>query len=82
MRDPTLPCSLRHIIAQLGYKHVAQSAAFTQQRVLQSLEGDWCQGKFPLYNFEADSKGRCVKKPIFAKATVYIPEPYELQAIP
>ena len=82
MRDPTLSCSLRHIIAQLGYKNTAPSATFTQQRVLRSLEVDWCQSKFPLYDFEADSRGRCVQKPISAIAKVFTPEPFELQAIP
>ena len=80
--NPKVPCSLRHFIVQMGYKTMEESAEFTCKRLQQTLEIDWCKAKSPLYDFEEARNGKCVMKPVYPRATVFVPESYQLQAIP
>ena len=82
MKHVRFPCSSRHFIAQLGHKNAKESADYTLKRIVQTLEQGWCLGQSPLYTFETDPRGQCVKKPVFPKAAVFTPEPHKLQAIP
>ena len=82
MNNVRFPCTIRHFIAQLGYKFVKEFADYTLKRITQMLEQEWCDGQGTLYTFEKVSESLCVKTPVRATATVFVPAQSDLIAIP